>query len=134
MTPVLIYIAGLATLPALMLAWWAVSEIHHQFTSTSKGWSCYLCDASWGFQGDGSVIAVARARKWWHVTTAHPGQRGRLVMLDWRGWKRSDWIKAKRLMRAYPNPPVTVIDVLARTPLLRHAVYAIARRHGKKAR
>lgn len=134
MTSVLAYIAGLATLPALMLVWWVASETHHQFTSTSKGWICYLCDARWGYRGDGSVIAIARARKWWHITTSHPGQRGRLVMLEWRGWKRSDLIKAKRLMRAYPNPPVTVIDVLARTPILRHVVYAIARRHGKKVR
>ena len=134
MTPALAYIAGLATFPALMLAWGAISEIHHQFTSTSRGWSCYACDASWGYRGDGSVIAVARARKWWHINTSHPGQRGRLVMLEWRGWKRSDWIKAKRLMRAYPNPPVTVIDVLARIPILGRAVYAIARRHGRKVR
>lgn len=133
MNQLLAYLSGLATLPALFLLWALIAWVFEQFTSTSKGWRCHFCNRRWGFQGDGSVVGVARWRSRWHFRTAHPGMRGRELVAIWRGWDRhTDWPLFDRLVRTYPTPPITAVDVLARIPFLGSLAYDVAHLHGKK--
>ena len=134
MTTWLAYGLGVATVPAISALVLAVAWVRFLFTDHSEGYGCYACRKRWGLQGDGSSIAVARARKWWHRTTAHPGEQGRIIVATWRGWPASSWEKYERLMRAYPTPPVTVLDIAARTPLVSRLIAKAADRHGRKNR
>lgn len=135
MNHLLAYFLGLITIPVLLALWVALSWAVEQFRRTDLGWKCGSCDQAWGFLGDGSVVAVARARSQWHFTFAHPGIRGRHLVLLWRGWVLpSDRRRFRRLAAAYPAPPVTLWDVVARLPLISSIAYSVARRHGTAKR
>lgn len=131
MSALMAYLLGIATPFALLLVLAVLGHIRYLLTAHDRGWGCYACHRRWGFQGDGSAVGIAWARKWWHVTTAHPGVRGRLVVMSWRGWQARDWRTAQRVLRAFPDPPVTVWDLLARIPLVKRVLFAVADRHGK---
>lgn len=122
---------GLATLPALALIALTVWEAFTFFTDRSTSHGCGTCDRWWGPRYDGSRSWVSAVRRNWHMDTSHPGYRGRALVRVWRDVDFAHW---RRLDRMFPNPPITVWDVIARIPIIQSIAFAIAARHGRKKR
>ena len=123
------YLLGVATPLVAALVFAIIHDIFVHFTSTASAYGCGTCGRWWGPRYDGSRSWLAQARRDWHRATAHPGNLGRLLVARWRG-KPVDL--DRRMCRAFPRPPVTVWDVLARVPLAHRIAFAIAVRHGRK--
>ena len=125
------YLLGVATPFAVALAFAITHDIIIHFTSTSSAYGCRTCGRWWGPRYDDSRSWLAQVRRNWHLATSHPGNRGRLLVARWRGVPTG---LDRRIRRAFPRPPVTVWDVLARVPIAHRIAFAIAVRHGRKAR
>lgn len=124
-----IYLLGLATLPAAFLVVAVIHAVYIGFTAHSVGYGCATCFRRFGLNGTGAPDAIAWAQAYWHHTVAHPGHRGRHLVCTWRGWEPRDWMRYQRLNRAFPEPPLTAWDVLARIPIIGRVAFRIARRH-----
>lgn len=123
------YLLGVATPFALAAVVSLVLILISYFTRTSRAYGCGTCDRWWGPDYDGSRSWLAELRREWHRATSHPGYLGRRLVAQWRG---SPMSLDRRLSRMFPNPPVTVWDVLARIPFIQSVAFAIATRHGKQ--
>lgn len=123
------YLLGVATPFAVALLVAVAHDAILFFTSTSSAYGCGTCGRWWGPKYDGSRSWLARLRREWHRSTAHPGYLGRRLVAQWRG---SPMRLDRRLSRMFPDPPVTLWDVLARIPFIQRIAFTIATRHGRK--
>lgn len=118
------YIAGLLTIPALVVVVLAVQAVLHYFTNKNRSHGCAYCDLTWN-----QDFTMKSWKAYWarelHSATNHKGLAGRDCIAYIRGLSIYE---RRRLNRTFPNPEVGPLDVICRIPFFSGAAWWVAER------